>query len=52
LLAWLGHFRDKPRRVFVTHGEDGVATGFAETLATRFGWNAMAPEAGHSVILD
>jgi metallo-beta-lactamase family protein len=52
LLAWLGHFRDKPRRVFVTHGEDGVATGFAETLATRFGWNAAAPEAGHSVILD
>jgi metallo-beta-lactamase family protein len=52
LLAWLGHFRSKPRRVFVIHGEEAVATGFAADLQTQFGWDAMAPAVGHSVILD
>jgi metallo-beta-lactamase family protein len=52
LLAWLGHFRSKPRQVFVVHGEETVATGFAAELQTRFGWDALAPAPGHSVILD
>ncbi|MHB0919290.1 MAG: MBL fold metallo-hydrolase RNA specificity domain-containing protein [Thiobacillus sp.] len=52
LLAWLGHFRSKPRRVFVVHGEETVATGFAADLQRQFGWDAMAPEPGHSVTLD
>lgn len=52
LLAWLGHFRSSPRRVFVVHGEESVATGFAEELGKRFGWDAHAPAPGQSVILD
>ena len=52
LLNWLGHFRSKPRRVFVVHGEETVATGFAADLQTQFGWDAMAPAPGQSVILD
>ena len=52
LLAWLGHFRSKPRQVFVVHGEETVATGFAADLQTQFGWDAMAPLPGQSVILD
>jgi len=52
LLGWLGHFRSKPRRVFVVHGEETVATGFAAELQTQFGWDALAPSPGHSVILD
>ncbi|MHB1214036.1 MAG: MBL fold metallo-hydrolase RNA specificity domain-containing protein [Thiobacillus sp.] len=52
LLAWLGHFRGKPRQVFVVHGEETVATGFADELGKRFGWAAIAPAPGHSVILD
>ncbi|WP_324779927.1 MBL fold metallo-hydrolase [Thiobacillus sedimenti] len=52
LLAWLGHFRSAPRRVFVVHGEDVVANGFAADLQTQFGWNAVAPSAGQSVLLD
>lgn len=52
LLAWLGHFRSKPRQVFVVHGEETVATGFADELRTQFGWDATAPAPGHSVILD
>jgi metallo-beta-lactamase family protein len=52
LLSWLGHFRNKPRRVFVVHGEETVATGFANDLKKQFGWEAMAPSPGDSVILD
>ena len=52
LLAWLGHFRGRPRQVFVVHGEDSVATGFAADLQSQFGWDAQAPLPGHSVILD
>src|SRR5512143_3617447 len=51
LLAWLGHFRSKPRKVFVVHGEETVANGFAADLQTRFGWDAMAPTPGQSVML-
>jgi len=52
LLAWLGHFRSRPRQVFVVHGEDSVATGFAADLQKQFGWDAQAPLPGHSVVLD
>jgi len=52
LLAWLGHFRSRPRKVFVVHGEEAVANGFAAELQTQFGWDAMAPTPGQSVILD
>jgi metallo-beta-lactamase family protein len=52
LFAWLGHFRSRPRQVFVVHGEEAVATGFAADLQTKFGWDAQAPAPGYSVILD
>jgi metallo-beta-lactamase family protein len=52
LLAWLGHFRSKPRQVFVVHGEDTVATGFAADLQAQLGWNATAPTSGQGVILN
>lgn len=52
LLAWLGHFRGKPRQVFVVHGEETVAEGFVADLKTQFDWNAMAPAPGQSVLLE
>jgi len=35
----------------VVHGEASVATGFAADLQAQFGWDAMAPSPGQSVIL-
>lgn len=52
LLGWLGQFAQRPRKVFVVHGESGVAEGFAETLHARFGWEAVAPQLGQEVVLD
>ena len=51
LLSWLGHFQKAPRKVFVVHGEASVATGFAGDLHKQFGWDAVAPSPGDSVML-
>lgn len=45
LLEWLDGFREKPRQVFVVHGDDEVATGFAMLLGEK-GYSAMAPFSG------
>ena len=52
LLGWLGHFRSKPRQVYVVHGEETVASGFTDTLRERLGWDAIAPAAGQSIVLN
>ncbi len=44
LLKWLGYFRQPPRQLFLTHGEESVALGFAEHLRGTLGWNVSVPE--------
>jgi metallo-beta-lactamase family protein len=51
LLKWLGHFRQPPRQVFLTHGEESVALAFAEHLRGKLGWNVSVPEYGDCVEL-
>ncbi len=46
LLSWAGNFRVPPGRVFVAHGEESVAIGFAQALRERLRWNPEVPEAG------
>lgn len=46
LLEWLLGFREKPRKVFVVHGEDRVCTEFAECLKIEYGHRACAPYSG------
>lgn len=43
LLEWIGHFPKALERVFVIHGEDGIAEKFAGDLKS-LGYNASAPE--------
>ncbi len=45
LLEWITGFKEKPRQVFVVHGDDEVATGFAMDLSEK-GYSAMAPFSG------
>lgn len=45
LNAWIDHFKAKPKRVFVVHGDDAVCTKFTEELASR-GYEATAPYSG------
>ena len=46
LLKWIGSYKKKPARVFVTHGEDTVTELFAERLRDDLGLDAYAPFSG------
>ncbi|MBO5282523.1 MAG: MBL fold metallo-hydrolase [Lachnospiraceae bacterium] len=46
LLEWIGAFAEKPKKVFVVHGEDSVCTAFAECLKIEHGQRAYAPYSG------
>ena len=46
LLAWVKAFSPKPQHVFVVHGDDEVAEGYAEELRTEHGLTATAPYSG------
>ncbi len=46
LLEWIGAFEEKPKHVFVTHGEDSVTDRFAEELRVELDLNATAPYSG------
>ena len=46
LIDWLSGFVQKPRRVFIVHGEDSVCTAFAEELSREHGYRTCAPYSG------
>ena len=46
LLRWLDAFRQKPRFVFVNHGDDDVCADFARLVTERFRLPAAAPYSG------
>ncbi len=46
LLDWANAFTPKPKRIFVTHGDDSVTEIFAKRLEEEFGFQTMAPFSG------
>ena len=46
LLGWLGSMEDKPKKVFVNHGEDIVCDGFAQTIWNKLQFPTTAPYSG------
>lgn len=46
LLDWIEGFKEKPRKVFVVHGEDSVCKSFVECLVAEHGIKAYAPYSG------
>ena len=48
LMKWIGSFTQKPRHVFIVHGEDKVATLFAARVHDDLGLAASAPYSGES----
>lgn len=46
LIEWINAFEEKPKKVFVVHGEDAVCTSFAECLKVEHGQRAYAPYSG------
>lgn len=46
LLDWIGAYEEKPKKVFVTHGDDEVTEIFARRLREEKGLDAVAPFSG------
>lgn len=46
LIDWIRAFQEKPKRVFVVHGEDQVCDIFAKNLEENYGFHAAAPYSG------
>lgn len=46
LIKWISSFVPHPARVFVVHGEESTASGFAEQLKEELGLAAEAPYSG------
>ena len=46
LLTWIKAFKEKPTKVFVTHGDDEVTEIFARRLQEELGLDSMAPFSG------
>ncbi|HEY9381118.1 MAG TPA: MBL fold metallo-hydrolase, partial [Burkholderiales bacterium] len=52
LLHWLSGFKRPPRQCFVVHGEQEIATSFADAVRERLDWNVTVPTQGTVVELD
>ena len=46
LIEWISAFEEKPKKVFVVHGEDQTAMNFVECLKIEHGQRAYAPYSG------
>ncbi|MBP9996480.1 MAG: MBL fold metallo-hydrolase [Lachnospiraceae bacterium] len=46
LLEWIGAFENRPKKVFIVHGEDSVTETFAQTLIDECDLDAYAPYSG------
>ncbi len=47
LVRWLTDNPNKPKSVFVVHGEDSTASAYAELLRNTYGYEASAPYSGY-----
>ncbi len=52
LLRWLSGMRGRPRRVFVTHGEEDAALALAARITRERGFATHVPELGETVALE
>lgn len=46
LIRWVSAFEEKPKKVFVVHGDDDACTEFTECLKVEYGQRAYAPYSG------
>ena len=46
LIEWISAFEEKPKKVFIVHGEDQTSMNFVECLKIEHGQRAYAPYSG------
>jgi metallo-beta-lactamase family protein len=52
LMRWISHFQRRPRKVFLTHGEEEVALGLAAEITAKLGLPAEVPHYQQVVTLE
>ena len=44
MLRWLSAFKQPPRKLFLTHGEEEAANALAGSVRENLGWTVEVPE--------
>lgn len=52
ILDWLGHFTQKPKKVFLVHGEPESAKEFKKKIHAQFHWDCHIPDYLEKVTLE
>jgi metallo-beta-lactamase family protein len=52
LLKWLSHFKQPPRQLFITHGEQQASLSLAQQVREQMGWHVSVPEYRETVQLS
>ena len=52
LVSWISHFERRPRKVFLTHGEEEVALGLAAEIRAKLGYTVEVPQYQQTVELE
>lgn len=52
LTDWLSSIQNKPRKVFIVHGEKDPAFKFGERIKSKFGWETVVPAYEEEFVLD
>ena len=51
-LTWLGHLKQPPRQVFITHGELESSLALKQKIEEKFGWPCLVPTHLQNVKID
>lgn len=52
LIDWISHFKNKPKKVFIVHGEIQMSAPFAATLEQELGLNTYIPQYGDQAVIQ
>jgi metallo-beta-lactamase family protein len=52
ILDWLRHFKQPPRKTFITHGEPAAADAMRQRIERELGWGCQVPDYLERVDLD
>jgi metallo-beta-lactamase family protein len=52
LMRWITHFERRPRKIFLTHGEEEVALGLAAEIKAKLGYTVEVPHYQQAVELE
>ena len=49
MLEWLTSVKNKPKSVFLVHGEEEASLSLSDKIQQKFGWNVRVPQFGETI---